>query len=634
MSLINERYRLIEQLGKGGFGSVWLAFDEMRGGLCALKRSDADNPDLVALIEAEATILTSVSHPALPRFRDHFIWEGHPHLVMDYIEGVDLGMLLATEPEGVAPIRVIEWANGLCAAVHYLHTLPQPILHRDIKPSNIKLTPSGRVILLDFGIAREVRTSTKGFQQAITAGYSPPEQYRGQTDARSDVYGLGATLYALLTGKTPTPAPDRLAGSPLVPPSQVRSRIPAQLDAPILAAMALENDERIPSAIELARALSAAWRDVPRAMATVLFPPTKPLQPKRAPIRRWLTAGLLGAAALGSIAVASHVLPANNQPVAALVITTATPTIAPTFTPAPTATVAPTATPAPTATSAPLVAGLQGTLYVGLKDDTNFQIYALDTQSGAKQRLTSKGSNYGGVVSPDGSMIAFTSERDGREQVYVMNIDGSNQRRISQDDGISQYPAWSPDGQSLVYVHSTKADPSNSYIVTQRLDQTDFVRVSRNFGTMPTWGKAGIVYMTADIVQGQEQLSLMRVQPDGTGQQVLNPTRDRDEHYPAWSPDQTTLAYVAGDSMRPETRQVWVMNADGSNPRPLTNGLGGVAMPRWSPDGKWIVFLAQWGIAKPNDQTHFNVWIVPVDGGKPKPFLISDAAKFGLGWGK
>jgi Tol biopolymer transport system component len=220
-----------------------------------------------------------------------------------------------------------------------------------------------------------------------------------------------------------------------------------------------------------------------------------------------------------------------------------------------------------------------------------------------------------------------------------MNVDGSDQRRLSPAAGLSQYVTWSPDGLSLAYSHNDDPDAAQDdadwHIVAQRLDSPDLTVVSTSWGTWPTWGPAGIVFTSREIVGGEAQLSLSLVQPDGTGLILINPTRDRDEHYPRWSADGRRLLYVAGDSKRPQTRQVWVMNADGSDAHPLTAGIGGVAMPAWSPDEKHVVFLAKWGgILGNEERSQFNLWVVSSEGGAAKPFTISSTAKFGLDWGQ
>ncbi|ABX07162.1 MAG TPA: hypothetical protein DEF47_14410 [Herpetosiphon sp.] len=644
---MRERYRFVEQLGKGGFATVWLAYDQQIGGLCAVKQSIAAESEVVEMLEAEATILAGLAHPSLPRIRDHFVHEGRACVVMDYIEGVDLSVLLATEHDGIAPKRVVEWAQQLCTAVQYIHTLPQPVLHRDIKPSNIKLTPDGRLVLIDFGIARDLKVSSLGLRRAVTAGYSPPEQYRGQTDARSDIYALTATIYALLTGRAPLAAPARLIGESLPAPSALRPSLPSALDQPLLRGLAIEPEARQQSAGQLALELMTAWRSVQPASPKLPNIRTKPLIQART-WRHWLGLGLVGSLSLGGFSATIWSL-LNQQNAAeaspnwqtyfpALLNNSATSAPLLTPTPAPTSTPAPTATPAPTSTIQPLIAGLTGYFFVGMREeDGDYQIYRIPAMGGEPQQLTTLGSNYGGVVSPDGRQIAFTSERDGREQVYVMKVDGSDQRRVTNDPGRCEYPSWSPDGKQLAYAHRRLDDlkENSSTIYIQALDQTEGQQLTKMWGTMPTWGQQGIVFTSRDIVENIEQLGLAIIQPDGSGLKIINPTRDRDEHYAEWSPDGKSIAYVAGDSQRTITRQIWVMNADGSNPHPLTKGLGGVTQPRWSPDGKWIVFLAKWGMPDDlqNNRPRFNVWVVSTEGGPAKPFTISEANKFGLGWG-
>jgi serine/threonine-protein kinase len=210
--ILNQRYRIEGQLGKGGMGAVYLAHDMTLDIKVAVKENLNLNPESERQFRREARLLATLRHPNLPRVTDHFILEDRQYLVMDYIEGVDLSARVARQPATID--EVIDWGAAIADALYYLHTRQPPIIHRDIKPANLKLQADGRVVLVDFGIAKvfdQAQTTTGA--RGLTPGFSPPEQYGGQrTDSRSDQYALAATLYSLITNKRPTDSIQRMLG--------------------------------------------------------------------------------------------------------------------------------------------------------------------------------------------------------------------------------------------------------------------------------------------------------------------------------------------------------------------------------------------------------------------------------------
>jgi serine/threonine protein kinase len=204
--LLRDRYRIIEVLGHGGMGSIFRAVDENLGVEVAVKENLFTIDDYARQFRREATILASLRHPNLPRVSDHFSIEDQgQYLIMDYIEGEDLQERL----ERLGPLdeeEVVFIGASICDALSYMHSRDPMILHRDIKPANVRITPNGGVYLVDFGLAKIItgdQTTSTG-ARAMTMGFSPPEQYgAARTDARTDIYSLGATLYTALTGFTP-----------------------------------------------------------------------------------------------------------------------------------------------------------------------------------------------------------------------------------------------------------------------------------------------------------------------------------------------------------------------------------------------------------------------------------------------
>ena len=214
------RYRLRSKLGQGGMGSVYLAEDTLLPGrLVAVKENADSSADAQAQFKREALLLARLRHSNLPQVMDYFIEaDGKQYLVMDYVPGDNLLELMRKRQGPLPAAEALAIVEQVMQALAYMHTWrdpdsgrTRPIINRDIKPANIKRTPEGRVVLVDFGIAKVdsgTMTGTAVSAKALTPGYAPLEQYGGGTDARSDIYSLGATLYALLTGKAPPSATD------------------------------------------------------------------------------------------------------------------------------------------------------------------------------------------------------------------------------------------------------------------------------------------------------------------------------------------------------------------------------------------------------------------------------------------
>ncbi len=213
-ALLKQRYVIVAQAGRGGFGAVYKAKDRQLGNrLVAIKemsQSSIDPKDLAEATESfnrEAMLLAHLTHPNLPKIYEQFTEGGRSYLVMDFIEGETLEEYLKKQNNTTLPVeKTLSIALQLCSVLEYLHTRQPPIIFRDLKPGNIMLTPSGRVYLIDFGIARHFKPGQEKDTMALgSSGYAPPEQYgKSQTTTRADIYSLGATLHQLLTGDDPS----------------------------------------------------------------------------------------------------------------------------------------------------------------------------------------------------------------------------------------------------------------------------------------------------------------------------------------------------------------------------------------------------------------------------------------------
>jgi serine/threonine protein kinase len=266
--IINGRYRVAEKIGQGGMGAVYEATDERLRNRVALKQTLVEGEAFSRAFEREAQLLAGLRHPALPRVIDHFVDGRGQFLVMDFIEGEDLAGLLKARGGPFPVAEVLRWADLLLDALEYLHNHNPPIVHRDIKPQNLKLTPRGELILLDFGLAKgsaaggqPTRSSLFGY----TPQFAPLEQVQGTgTDARSDIYSIGATLYNLLTGQPPADVIARAGAllnhqpDPLQLADSLNPLVPAMLAGAIQQAMAMASNERFASAAAMRRAIGAA----------------------------------------------------------------------------------------------------------------------------------------------------------------------------------------------------------------------------------------------------------------------------------------------------------------------------------------------------------------------------------------
>ncbi len=257
--ILNNRYRIVKKLGQGGFGAVYRAWDVNFNLPCALKENTETTSEAQRQFMREAQILHTLRHPGLPLVKDHFIIpEQGQYLVMDYIEGDDLSQIMEQAGGPLPETQALAWIAQVCDALTYLHTQNPPVIHRDIKPANIKITPQGQAVLVDFGIAKiyDPGTRTTLGARAVTPGYAPFEQYgQAPTDARTDVYALGATLYSMLTGRDPVESITRMAGTPLAEPRSLNPAISANTEKALLHALAVYPNERFQTVAEFRSAL-------------------------------------------------------------------------------------------------------------------------------------------------------------------------------------------------------------------------------------------------------------------------------------------------------------------------------------------------------------------------------------------
>lgn len=255
-SLIENKYKVIAQIGRGGMSTVWLALNEKANKQWAIKevrKSSRNGSEIIKQnLITETKILTKLNHPNLPSIIDIIDGDNTYLIIMDYVEGRTLKDLV--DDKGALPQNdVINYAIQLCSVLEYLHERKPPIIYRDMKPANIMLKPNGEVVLIDFGTAREFKEGQENDTTSLgTRGYAAPEQYggNGQTDQRTDIYNLGATIYHLVTGKNPAKPPYEMR-----PIREWDPSLSSGLESIIMKCIETDPNQRYQSAAELKYAL-------------------------------------------------------------------------------------------------------------------------------------------------------------------------------------------------------------------------------------------------------------------------------------------------------------------------------------------------------------------------------------------
>ncbi len=610
---LHDRYRIVEILGRGGMGAVYRAIDESLGVDVAVKENLFVTDDYARQFRMEAVILAGLRHPNLPRVTDHFVIEGQgQYLVMDFIEGDDLRQRM--EKNGsISEEEAIQIGVAVCEALSYLHSRKPPILHRDIKPGNIRIAPEDNIYLVDFGLAKMgwENEATMTGARAMTPGYSPPEQYgSARTDARTDIYSLGATLYAGLSGFIPEDSLMRVMdGLQLTPLRKRNSKVSEHIAAVIEKALETQPANRYQTADEFKRALlgqeeekieesqpvSKTGKDTtsPKQKLQESQEPQETEEPEEsAPAPKvkkrrsrlgcffWFL--LLIVIAVGglyywrpdllstALALVSQSAP---TPAPIVIMETPTPENTPSATAIPptataTSTVQPTQTPPATETS-PAKGSPTATVASG---------------SGAEPSATPLGGS---------NLIAFASTREKTPEIYVTDPSGSKVNILIHDQNGACEPAWSPDGKKLVYVSpcQDKSDiytNSSLFIFDVDTGNVTALPTVRGGDFEPAWSPDGIHIAFTSVRDGSPQVYVIDLNSSNVTA-LTSPTGNIQARQPRWSPDGAQIIYTV---RRFGLYQIWLMNADGSNQVQLIRSGGGVndILPIWSPDGKSILY--------------------------------------------
>lgn len=656
-STLKGRYRILGELGRGGMGSVHRGFDERLEMEVAIKENAIASPESERQFKREAKLLARLQHSNLPRVTDHFVIQGQgQYLVMDFIQGETAAERLKSIGGPLPEPWVLEWAQAIISALDYLHDRPQPILHRDIKPSNIKITPEGRVVLVDFGLAKVEdpdKPTTLG-AKAYTPGFAPPEQYgRGRTTVRTDIYALGATLYMLLTNQVPVDAMERtLESAQLVPIRELNPEVSAHVALAIEKAMALKPADRFGNVKEFEAALFQTGPAAAAEPGTTVVSSQAPtvVAPEPAKARGGFPLGLFvgGTALVALIVVALGGLLLWNR-----AGNRATPTASVS---APTTAAELAAADLATATPSPMPASPT------MRSTATAE--AVTVSSTPEPSATPSQPMVGG----GSGQLAFVSDRAGLPQIFMINVDGSGLVQLTEQEGGACQPTWSADGGQLLFTSpcSAKRDfyPSGSIWVANPDGSEAQQLIARVGGAFdPDWNLAGIAFTSLE--GGDPRVWLANT--DGSNPAQITVGRS-DDFQPSWSPDGTRLAFL--NTSRAGIRTVFWMMSDGtfpgSNPdqvtrdKPVDNpawsplgdlvayvseariwvtpwdgrGFGGERItdvpgnddPAWSPDGQWFA-LESWV----SEQTH-DIYIMPASGGEKQQLTNDPALDFQPAW--
>jgi eukaryotic-like serine/threonine-protein kinase len=626
---LHKRYRIVEILGQGGMGSVYRAVDENLGMDVAVKENLFTSDEYARQFRLEAVILANLRHPNLPRVTDHFvIGDQGQYLIMDYIEGEDLRQRME-RAGSISEEEAILIGAAMCDALQYLHTRKPAVIHRDVKPGNVRITSDGHIYLVDFGLAKLVKGSqaTTTGARAMTPGYSPPEQYgTARTDPRTDVYSLGATLYAALTGIIPEDGLSRAMDNVELTPLRKRNpKISRKLANAIEKAMSVRPEDRFQTADEFKQALATSniktqrlegeitlepspetdginengnlAQEVPPAEATPPPPPPSS-KPRKEPGRGrgfWVFLSFFLLAILAAlVSIIIFRLPVSKGFLALLApptprSVTATATTAIKITPLPVRTN--TATPTLAASGTPTKTAVP-TIFMPSQTPTITQTLGPTS--------TLQGGGY--------SQIAFASTQNGDPEIYMVNADGTNLTEITNIPGGACQPDWSPDGLHIVFISPCQAQKNDSpvnyspdsykdarlYIINY--DGTGLAEIPslQNGNFDPAWSPDGNRIAFASLTNGSAQIYIINL-VDNVVTPLTQPSTDvlmpDWSRQPAWSPDGKLIMYT-GHSRLTNALQIWVMSDLGQNQAALINRGADYwdFLPSWSPDGTTILF--------------------------------------------
>ena len=605
-TILHKRYQIRENLGQGGMGSVYHAIDENLSVDVAVKENLFTTEEYARQFRLEAVILANIRHPNLPRVSDHFVIAGEgQYLVMDFIEGEDLRQRM--ERVGILPEdEVILIGAAMCDALSYLHARKPPILHRDIKPGNVKISPDGHIFLVDFGLAKvyQGNQATTTGARAMTPGYSPPEQYgTARTDTRTDIYSLGATLYAALTGVIPEDGLARAMDNAQLTPLRKRNpEVTRHLATAIEKAMEVDPSDRFQSADDFKVALLNSKSLTQQLLGTyTVTPPPSEAERKSDPFKKASNAlthslppeeyafvsprkkqlerdrrsrrsliGIILAILIVGLLGALFFFPTSMRKLFPFL-----PPIDPTDTPAQIASVT---------QIIPIETGPIEATATLAAEPAQTQIVAPPVNPAVSP--TPIGADY--------LEIAYASTRTGVAQIYLTKILNDQAIAITNMPGGACQPSWSPDGTRLVFTSpcSIKKDTyqgSSLFIINADGSGLQPLPTAPGSGDFePAWSPDGKHIAFTSLRDGYMQIYSYQLD-DGSVSRLVETSINTPARQPSWSPNGKQIVYAY---QRITTYELWLMSSLGANEKQffLSGDVLSNQYPVWSPDGKYILF--------------------------------------------
>lgn len=634
-----------ERLGQGGMASVYLAYQpsvnrEVALKIITLSTGPSERDEFRLRFAQEAQVIAGLEHAHILPVYDYGIYDNQiAYIAMRLLRGGTLADLLVDEPLDFD--RAAEIFSQIALGLSYAHR--KGVIHRDLKPSNILFDESGFAYLSDFGLAKMMENSlglTKSDAIVGTPMYMSPEQLRGTAlDIRSDIYSLGCVLYHMLVGHQPFA--DSATGIVSIiyqqlekdptSPRELNPEIPPAVEQVVMKALSKDREARYATAEEMASALNKALGREMRGQlpqrarettfekpaAHAAMPPTMTdddLIVRRVPIE---TASQPTAQAEPE---AHAPQTARNQPsamrwlipAAVLVIVVAVALVAlnmsggggsdPTSTTIVQATqssvlIGAETVEAPTETTAPTV--------------TNEATPVIEPTAGATTQQA--------LVPAEGAQgqIAFVSNRDGNENIYVINLSDLSVERLTNGPDNDREPSWSPDGSQLVFSSYNAAGSITNYFMDA--NGSNRQQIDAWAGWDPTWSPDGTQILFG--AYGSNSADIFIVNADGSDLRNLT-DNDFDEGFASWSQDGTQIVYISRENDQDDLQ---IMNADGSNVRRLTDDSATDSFPAWSPNGMQIAFQS--------DREGFSkIYLIDVDGSNLYPLYNEPVDGYEPSW--
>ncbi len=613
------KYVILEEIGRGGMGAVYKARDIELDRIVAIKVLSpylVGEPHLVQRFMREARLAANLDHPNIVAIYDIGGEGGYYYFVMKYLEGRPLKEMIAQR--GPLPLdEVVQLVRQLASALDYAHQ--QNLVHRDVKPGNVIVGPDGHATLTDFGLAKVVESMklTASGETIGTLEYMAPEQARGETSPASDIYSLGVMTYEMLTGRLPFQGTNQATllyqhlHEPPPPLHRWNPTVPPEVEQVVLKAMAKEPAQRYATAGEMARELELAAR-------RTLFPAPvrRPAEPEKAPPppsrtrpvpaffppflawirrRRWAVLGGIGAILLLLALVfvgVRYAAPAffgrNPLPTATPVVTT--PVIFPMLSPGHFLPLVSKSPPTPRPAVPARLA-----LFCRLEEweGRGRLSYWEWGQKEAKPWPGLPNHPVDSQVSwsPDGKWLALVISEAGFPYLYRIHLDGSGLFRLAEAGRVKEDPAWSPDGNSIVYAAGPRQGDRGLFLLPAGGGKAQDLIPGKGDDWAPSWSPDGRFIAFVSNRDGLTNTEIYRLEV-ASGQVERLTTSPGEDIFPSWSPDGRSIAFL---SNRSGEFHLYRMDVQGGQVEELYAGAVELERPAWSPQGDWLAFTRRVG---------------------------------------